>query len=61
MRKKARARESARAPSPSTSFISFGAIYIFFFCLGVVGGGGGRSPPEIFFRFLVGKIIIFLE
>ena len=63
MKKKARARESARAPSPSTSLISFGAnLHIYFLAWGFVGGGGGgEAPPEIFFRFSVGNIIIFLE
>ena len=63
MKKKARARESARAPSPSTSFISFGAnLHIFFLAWGFVGGGGGAKPPRNFFLdFQWENIIIFLE
>ena len=47
MRKKARARESARAPSLQTIYFLLNNGYFFFFfdfCL--VGGGGGEAPPE---------------
>ena len=66
MRKKARARESARAPSLQTIYFLLNNGYFFFFLIFALwGGGGGRSPPrENFrenFRFLVEKIITFVE